>query len=59
VKQGDTLMVLEAMKMEHPVRADRDGVIRELFASAGDQVKRNQLLAEVENEESPGNDPDS
>jgi geranyl-CoA carboxylase alpha subunit len=59
VKQGDTLMVLEAMKMEHPVRADRDGVIRELFANAGDQVKRNQLLAEVDAENPPGNKPDS
>lgn len=59
VKQGDTLMVLEAMKMEHPVRADRDGVIRDLFARAGDQVKRNQLLAEVEADQSAGTGPDS
>jgi geranyl-CoA carboxylase alpha subunit len=59
VKQGDTLMVLEAMKMEHPVKADRDGVIRDLFAGVGDQVKRNQLLAEVEAGQSADTGTDS
>lgn len=59
VKQGDTLMVLEAMKMEHPVKADRDGVIRDLFAGVGDQVKRNQLLAEVEADQSAGTGPET
>jgi geranyl-CoA carboxylase alpha subunit len=47
VKQGDTLVILEAMKMEHPVKADRDGTVSSLLVSKGDQVKRNQLLAEV------------
>ena len=47
VKQGDTLVILEAMKMEHPVKADRDGTLTSLRVSRGDQVKRNQLLAEI------------
>ncbi len=47
VKQGDTLVILEAMKMEHPVKADRDGTVTSLLANKGDQVKRNQLLAEI------------
>ena len=47
VRQGDTLVILEAMKMEHPVTADRDGVVSELYAGMGDQVKRNQLLVEI------------
>ena len=47
VKQGDMLVILEAMKMEHPVRADRDGTIANLAVGKGDQVKRNQLLAEI------------
>ena len=47
VRQGDTLVILEAMKMEHPVKADRDGTLTSLRVSRGDQVKRNQLLAEI------------
>ncbi|MCL7946209.1 acetyl/propionyl/methylcrotonyl-CoA carboxylase subunit alpha [Marinobacter sp. ATCH36] len=51
VKQGDTLVILEAMKMEHPVKADRDGRVGEVLASKGDQVKRNQLLVAISAEE--------
>ena len=47
VKQGDTLVILEAMKMEHPVNADRDGTVGEILATKGDQVKRSQLLVEI------------
>jgi geranyl-CoA carboxylase alpha subunit len=47
VEQGDTLVILEAMKMEHPVKADRDGIVTSLLATKGDQVKRSQLLAEI------------
>lgn len=52
VRQGETLVVLEAMKMEHPVRADRDGIVRQVLAHKGDQVKRSQLLVEIATEES-------
>jgi propionyl-CoA carboxylase alpha chain len=48
VTAGDTLLVLEAMKMEHPVRAPIDGVVAELPASEGEQVDAGQLLAVVE-----------
>jgi geranyl-CoA carboxylase alpha subunit len=52
VEQGQTLVILEAMKMEHPVKADRSGTIGQLLARQGDQVKRGQLLVQVEaNEE--------
>ncbi|MGO1461406.1 MAG: acetyl-CoA carboxylase biotin carboxylase subunit [Marinobacter sp.] len=47
VRQGDTLVVLEAMKMEHPVKADCDGVVSEILTRKGDQVKRKQLLVEI------------
>ncbi|MBJ6137185.1 acetyl/propionyl/methylcrotonyl-CoA carboxylase subunit alpha [Marinobacter litoralis] len=47
VSQGQTLVVLEAMKMEHPVKADRDGVVAGLHTNTGDQVKRSQLLVEL------------
>lgn len=47
VRQGDTLVILEAMKMEHPVKADCDGVVSNILIRKGDQVKRKQLLAEI------------
>jgi len=48
VSKGDTLVVLEAMKMEHAMKADIDGVIKAIHVSKGDQVKGRQLLVEVE-----------
>lgn len=52
VQKGDLIMVMEAMKMEHPMKADVDGVITSINVQAGDQVKSKQLLAEVQpNEE--------
>ena len=47
VRQGETLVILEAMKMEHPVKVDCDGVVSQVLTNKGDQVKRNQLLAEI------------
>lgn len=52
VEQGQTLVILEAMKMEHPVKADRrGGTVGQLLARKGDQVKRGQLLADVQSTE--------
>lgn len=47
VSQGQLLMVLEAMKMEHPIKASIDGVIRHIQVTRGDQVKGRQVLLEV------------
>ena len=44
VSEGDNLIVLEAMKMEHALQAPRDGVIAEVMAEAGDQVLDGALL---------------
>jgi len=44
VSQGDNLIVLEAMKMEHALQAPRDGVIAEVMVEAGDQVLDGALL---------------
>jgi geranyl-CoA carboxylase alpha subunit len=51
VGKGQLLLVLEAMKMEHPLKAGMDGVIRRVQVSQGDQVKSRQLLVEVAAEE--------
>jgi propionyl-CoA carboxylase alpha chain len=48
VRAGDTLVVLEAMKMEHPIRAAEDGVVVELRAVQGEQVENGALLLLVE-----------
>ncbi len=47
VAAGATLLVLEAMKMEHPVRAPVDGVVSEIAAGEGEQVDAGQLLAVI------------
>ena len=44
INKGDTLVVLEAMKMEHTVKAIEDGVVDELFVSQNDQVENGALL---------------
>jgi 3-methylcrotonyl-CoA carboxylase alpha subunit len=38
VKAGQTLAVMEAMKMEHTISAPKDGVVAEILYAAGDQV---------------------
>ena len=47
VTKGQTLAVLEAMKMEHQLQADVDGVVAEVNVSAGQQVKIRQVLVIV------------
>ncbi|HWH33268.1 MAG TPA: biotin carboxylase N-terminal domain-containing protein [Egibacteraceae bacterium] len=47
VAAGQTLLVVEAMKMEHPIKAPADGVVAELAVAAGDRVDMDQRLAVV------------
>jgi biotin carboxyl carrier protein len=48
VKQGDTILILEAMKMEHSIRADKDGTVKKIFFKPGELVQGGVTLAEVE-----------
>jgi geranyl-CoA carboxylase alpha subunit len=50
VNVGQTLAVLEAMKMEHPLKASVAGTIAEVLVQAGDQVKGRQKLIKIEAE---------
>ncbi|OQM74576.1 pyruvate carboxylase [Manganibacter manganicus] len=44
VRAGDVLLSIEAMKMETALHAERDGVIAEVLARAGDQIDAKDLL---------------
>jgi len=44
VSKGDPLLVLEAMKMEHQLRAEQDGVIETLLCQQGEQVSQGAVL---------------
>jgi len=46
VKKGDTLLILEAMKMENALKSPADGVIKKVAVSKGMAVEKNQLLIE-------------
>jgi pyruvate carboxylase subunit B len=48
VSKGQTLLVLEAMKMEIRIHAPREGVIQKLFVKQGQTVEREQILIEIE-----------
>lgn len=45
VKKGDSIMVLEIMKMETPVVATQDGTVASINVSVGDMVEAGALLA--------------
>lgn len=47
VHRGDVVLVLEAMKMEHSIRAPRDGVVTKVFFGEGDLVEAGAMLAEI------------
>jgi 3-methylcrotonyl-CoA carboxylase alpha subunit len=47
VKTGDVLMVIEAMKMEHSIRAPHDGVVKLLHFRRGDRVPEGSELLEL------------
>ena len=48
VVKGETLIVLEGMKMEHHVTAPADGAVTELLVAAGDQVDSSTTLLAFE-----------
>lgn len=48
VKENDSLLILEAMKMENSFLSPRDGIIKLISVSKGDAVDKGQLLIELE-----------
>lgn len=49
VKKGTPLLVLEAMKMEHTIKANIDGKIKKVFFKEGEMVQGGVILVEFEN----------
>ncbi|MEP6463482.1 MAG: biotin/lipoyl-binding carrier protein [Frankiaceae bacterium] len=47
VSDGDTLVILESMKMEIPVIAERDGRVTELRVAEGDVVQEGDVIAVI------------
>ena len=52
VRAGETLVAIEAMKMEHEVHAQVTGTVSEIHVSTSDQVEAGKVLVVVEPEES-------
>ncbi|MBK3518699.1 biotin/lipoyl-containing protein [Carboxylicivirga marina] len=48
VKKGDVLLVMEAMKMENNVLAEKEGTVASVKVSVGDAVLQNDVLIEME-----------
>ena len=47
VQAGQTLLIMEAMKMEHSVTSPRDGTVAQIMVASGDQVDADALLVVV------------
>jgi propionyl-CoA carboxylase alpha chain len=52
VKGGQTLAVVEAMKMENVLRAERDGTVSKIHAKAGDSLAVDQVILEFADKDS-------
>ena len=48
VTKGQTLLVLEAMKMEIRIQSPLDGIVKKLFVEHGQTVEREQILIDIE-----------
>ena len=48
VEEGDTLVILESMKMEIPVLAEGSGTISRLAVAEGDVIQEGDLIAIIE-----------
>jgi len=48
IAEGDVAVILEAMKMENELRADRDGVVKQVAVAPGDDVELGQVLVLIE-----------
>jgi biotin carboxyl carrier protein len=50
VRQGDTMMILEAMKMLNRIMSPLHGTVKAVHVSAGEKVAKGQVLMEIESD---------
>jgi acetyl-CoA carboxylase biotin carboxyl carrier protein len=48
IEEGDTLVILESMKMEMPVEAEDDGTVKEIVCEEGQSVSEGDTLVVLE-----------
>jgi len=48
VQEGDTVVILESMKMEMPVEAEDEGVVKEILVEEGQSVSEGETLVVLE-----------
>ncbi|MBK8879597.1 MAG: acetyl-CoA carboxylase biotin carboxyl carrier protein subunit [Haliscomenobacter sp.] len=48
VEKGQSLLILEAMKMENVLKSPGDGVVKRIFVDKGRPVDKNQILLEMD-----------
>ena len=48
VKKGETVIVLEAMKMENEIKASYDGIVKEIYVKEGQALDNGVLMMELE-----------
>jgi acetyl-CoA carboxylase biotin carboxyl carrier protein len=48
VEEGDTLLILESMKMEMPLEAEDDGKVKEILCEEGQSVSEGETLVVLE-----------
>jgi len=48
VEEGDTVVIIESMKMEMPVEAEDDGTVKEIKCEEGQSVKEGDTLVVLE-----------
>ncbi len=45
IEAGETILIIESMKMEIPIESSRSGTVLELLAAEGDQVQQDSVVA--------------
>ncbi len=48
VKEGELIMILEAMKMQNRVIAPVSGIIKDIYINKGDKIGKNHLMIKIE-----------
>ena len=48
IEAGDTIIIVESMKMEIPVEAEAAGTVRKLLVAVGEQIAEGQAVAEID-----------